>query len=276
MVEFISLDPKEAGTTGLIWLLVSYGYGLFVASNLIADGSELLLLIPSIAGLVGSVVLPLLGAVPDGAIMLFSGLGELKEAQTKLDVGVGALAGSTIMLITLPWAGSIIAGRVDLIGTERIPNYTKLPKLLPKSFRETLVGTGVPITPPVVKNGLIMIISTIPYFLIQIPALFFKGTDSSVAGKEKYYALAGLIVCTIGFFTYMYIQLRDSQESQANEHRVELMKKMIDSGKMSLSCAMLSYVRKSMHVQSSQFGTTQEPLAANVVPYDKKHAFRNV
>ena len=35
---------------------------------MISDGSELLLLVPSLAGLVGSVVLPVLGAVPDGAI----------------------------------------------------------------------------------------------------------------------------------------------------------------------------------------------------------------
>jgi hypothetical protein len=68
---------------------------LFVASNMISDGSELLLLLPSIAGIVGSCVLPVLGAVPDGMIVLFSGMGP--DAQKQLDVGVGALAGSTIM-----------------------------------------------------------------------------------------------------------------------------------------------------------------------------------
>ena len=35
-----------------------------------------------------------------GAIMLFSGLGP--DAQSQLSVGVGALAGSTIMLLTVP------------------------------------------------------------------------------------------------------------------------------------------------------------------------------
>ena len=39
---------------------------LYFASNLIGEGSELLLLVPSMAGLVGGVVLPVLGAVPDG------------------------------------------------------------------------------------------------------------------------------------------------------------------------------------------------------------------
>ena len=59
-------------------------------------------------------MLPILGAVPDGAIMLFSGLGPRAQAQEQLAVGVGALAGSTIMLLTIPWGASIIAGRVGL------------------------------------------------------------------------------------------------------------------------------------------------------------------
>ena len=60
------VDPKELPADGygfvqLLTLLVGYGYVLFIASNLIADGSELLLLVPSLAGLVGSCVLPILG-----------------------------------------------------------------------------------------------------------------------------------------------------------------------------------------------------------------------
>ena len=59
-------DPAEVGLTGLLWLFLSYGYALYFAANMIGEGSELLLLVPSMAGLVGGVVLPLLGAVPDG------------------------------------------------------------------------------------------------------------------------------------------------------------------------------------------------------------------
>lgn len=61
-----SIEPSGVGFTGLVWLFLSYGYALFYAANLIGEGSELLLLVPSMAGLVGGVVLPLLGAVPDG------------------------------------------------------------------------------------------------------------------------------------------------------------------------------------------------------------------
>ena len=68
-------EPDDIGDSGLLWLFLSYGYVLYFASNLISEGSDLLLLVPSIAGIVGSCVLPVLGAVPDGAIMLFSGIG---------------------------------------------------------------------------------------------------------------------------------------------------------------------------------------------------------
>ena len=40
-----------------------------------------------------------------GAIVLFSGLGD--NAQEELDVGIGALAGSTIMLLTIPYVSRI-------------------------------------------------------------------------------------------------------------------------------------------------------------------------
>ena len=37
-------------------------------------------------------ILPLLGAVPDSAIIIVSGLGEKKEAQEKLSVGMGYIS----------------------------------------------------------------------------------------------------------------------------------------------------------------------------------------
>ncbi|CAK0808729.1 unnamed protein product [Prorocentrum cordatum] len=89
----------------IVSLTVLYGYVLLHASDLISRGSELLLLVPRFAPVVGSVVLPILGAVPDGMMVLMSGLGE--DAQEflfmwpslllELAVGVGALAGSTVM-----------------------------------------------------------------------------------------------------------------------------------------------------------------------------------
>jgi hypothetical protein len=43
---------------------------------------------------------------------LCAGLGA--NPQEELNVGIGALAGSTIMLLTIPWGLSVLGGRVSL------------------------------------------------------------------------------------------------------------------------------------------------------------------
>lgn len=74
-IDVKSLPQDGFGLIQLCFLAFVYGYMLMYGSNMISDGSELLLLVPAWAGLVGSVVLPVLGAVPDGCMVLFSGLG---------------------------------------------------------------------------------------------------------------------------------------------------------------------------------------------------------
>lgn len=67
-------------------------------------------------GLIGGLVLPILGALPDAAIIAMSGLGgSVAEAQEQVAVGMGTLAGSTVMLLTIAWAGSLVLGRCDLV-----------------------------------------------------------------------------------------------------------------------------------------------------------------
>mmetsp|Transcript_13106 Transcript_13106/g.18843 ORF Transcript_13106/g.18843 Transcript_13106/m.18843 type:complete len:401 (-) Transcript_13106:169-1371(-) len=242
-MALIDIEASDVGNTGLFWLFFSYGCVLYYASNLISEGSDLLLLVPSMAGLVGSVVLPLLGAVPDGAIMLFSGLGDISEAQETLSVGVGALAGSTIMLLTVPWGLSIYGGRVDL-DANGYPDYRKSPKLTKKSsFTQELTKTGVIISDAVSNGSKIMIITTIPYFLIQVPAFFIHGPTEEVAAGEKGWSLVGLVVCLVGFVTYLGMQFHISQQGQDKGKRVAVVKKLLREGKVSLRGALSEFIK---------------------------------
>jgi len=244
-MAFPSIEPSEVGATGLLWLFLSYGYILYRASNLIAEGSDLLLLVPSVAGIVGSIILPILGAVPDGAIMLFSGLGDIEKAQESLSIGVGALAGSTIMLLTVPWAMSIFAGRVGINPITGVPGYTNKPKVDPDGgIGYTLFHTGVALTDSIRHGALIMMATTIPYFLIQGPALFLHGPTEEIAEGEKNWALAGLIICLVGFVSYLFLQVRISQRGEDKLKRVAVMKKLLKEGKVSLSGALVDIIRK--------------------------------
>jgi Ca2+/Na+ antiporter len=81
----------------------------------LSDGSELLLdLFPTWGTVIGALLLPILGAVPDSAIIIVSGLSSIENAQQNISVGVGTLAGSTIMLLTLAWSAAMAVGRCDL------------------------------------------------------------------------------------------------------------------------------------------------------------------
>jgi len=237
----VDINPEEVGSSGLVWLLLSYGFVLFQASNMISEGSDLLLLVPSLAGLVGGVVLPLLGAVPDGAIMLFSGLGSIETAQKTLSVGVGALAGSTIMLLTVPWGLSVFQGKVDIVDGKMA--YNKSPKLKPgKSFLESLDTTGVTLLDEVQQGSKIMMLTTIPYFLIQIPAWFITPGENPGA-FEKYWALLSFILCLAGFVWYIKLQLDASNAGMDEQKRIEVMKDLISEGKVSLSGALNDLIK---------------------------------
>eukprot|EP00934_Nitzschia_sp_Nitz4_P008172 Nitzschia sp. Nitz4//scaffold7_size249615//189754//191625//NITZ4_001200-RA/size249615-augustus-gene-0.38-mRNA-1//-1//CDS//3329558511//8162//frame0 len=259
-----SINPEDVGATGLLWLFLSYGYALYAAANMIGEGSELLLLVPSMAGLVGGVVLPLLGAVPDGAIILFSGLGSIEDAQETLSVGVGALAGSTIMLLTVPWALSILGGRVDIVDGK--PAYLKKPKLSTDvPIKDSLATTGVSISDEVKHAGVVMAITTIPYFLIQVPASFIHGPTEEVAEGEHWWALAAFVVCLSGLFYYMRLQLHFSQEGQDRTKRIAVTKKILQEGKISLSGALKRAVEEAK-VKTNASGDTYNAIASNDAP----------
>lgn len=51
-MEEIFIPPDSCNVSQLIFLTIVYGYCLLKGSSLISDGSELLLLVPSISGMV--------------------------------------------------------------------------------------------------------------------------------------------------------------------------------------------------------------------------------
>jgi len=237
-----TLVDEEGAVFKILFLMAVYGFILFKASNLISDGSELLLLIPSVAGIVGSVVLPILGAVPDGMIVLFSGLGP--NAQEELSVGVGALAGSTIMLLTIPWFFSLIAGRVSL-DEHGVGAYKKKEKLTEPKWHLLRTGTNV-------KGGLrisafIMIITSFSYLLIQGPAFKYSGKnmessddssekiDSSEIMHEHWWALAGFISSLIMFIGYLVYQVVTANRESNKDKIAQVQHDAISKSLMSVS-----------------------------------------
>lgn len=117
--ETYGIFPCSTSLSGNMFLILVYGYLLFTAAKLISEGSELLLEVMN-PGLIGGLLLPIVGALPDAALIFASGANSsVEEAQQEVLVGVGVLAGSTSMVLTVAWAGSLVAGRCDLSGPQK-------------------------------------------------------------------------------------------------------------------------------------------------------------
>lgn len=254
-------DPSNCNMLQIIFLTCIYGSILFQASGMISDGSELLLLVPQFAPVVGSIVLPILGAVPDGMMVLFSGLGP--NAQTEVSVGVGALAGSTIMLLTLPWFLAILAGRVNL--KNGVPTYKRPPQADPKTWDKlsppgnmSLTTTGVGIGPEIRANAKLMMSTLVGYVVIQgvtftcdrmpkpegISVAELRDEMLHEANTENIWALVGLIICIIQFRWYLVKQWADAH---GGTHRVlddqiaEMNIQAIKDGTLTLRGAMAKF-----------------------------------
>jgi Ca2+/Na+ antiporter len=225
-MDAIFPDEKGMAWPPLIFLLLTYGYILFRASGFISDGAELLLLVLS-PGLVGGLLLPLLGSLPDGLIVLFSGIGP--DAQQQLSVGVGTLAGSTILLLTLPWAACAVMGRVDLSADGSSAQYKRgLTAAGSASWHAFLTRTGIQTSNVVNPAAYIMLGTSLTYLVVQGPAWAqrqYPSVDAAtpdqvatVAKAVRNFALAGFVLALLLFIAYSVYSVRSSmqEEAQAN------------------------------------------------------------
>ncbi|OMO99377.1 Calcium-binding EF-hand, partial [Corchorus capsularis] len=165
--------PCTTTVLGNIFLILVYGYLMFRAAKLLCDGCEILLEILG-PGLIGGLVLPVLSSLPDAIIILASGLSGSKEtAQSQVSVGIGLVAGSTVMLLTLVWGSCLILGKCDLDSS-----LSKDPKDT-KGF--SLTGSGVSTDIWTSYAARIMAISIIPFLIVQLPAILHTASEDRIA-----------------------------------------------------------------------------------------------
>lgn len=225
-------------------LMGLYGYILYNASNVLAEGSELLLLVPSISGIVGSIVLPILGAVPDGAIMLFSGM--RPDAQEQLTVGVGALAGSSIMLLTIPWGLSVIAGRVAIVDGKAhygVKRHGSRSSIVAEKLGSgnPLTTTGVTPSSTIRTSAFVMVLTAAVYLLIQGPAYMYSRSEAThdinvLKRTQHFWAFFGMFISGSAFFGYLYLMVKQGAKPE-DDYKIEKVLQDVLSRQSSLSLA---------------------------------------
>uniref|UniRef100_A0A7S4JKE2 Sodium/calcium exchanger membrane region domain-containing protein n=1 Tax=Paramoeba aestuarina TaxID=180227 RepID=A0A7S4JKE2_9EUKA len=210
--------PCSPSIFGQIVLMAFYGVILAAGAKTISDGSELLMEILD-PGIVGGFVLPVLGAVPDAMIIIVSGaFGD--DPQEQLAVGVGTLAGSTIMLLTIPYGIGMILARCDIMGGEAVDNVNTRPIT-------DIHNTGITVDEDTPTNARIMIVTSFSYLIVQSVAFAYLNDEEAGMALEDKFSLAGFLICIIFFVLYSVYQVMNPklQERKIEEAKMENMRR---------------------------------------------------
>ncbi|XP_052178790.1 sodium/calcium exchanger NCL-like isoform X2 [Diospyros lotus] len=185
--------PCTTTVLGNLFLILVYGYLMFRAATYLSTGSELLLEILG-PGLIGGLFLPILGALPDAMLILVSGLsGTTETAQSQVSVGMGLLAGSTVMLLTLIWGTCMVNGKCDIENEDAMDGKDT------RGF--SLTGSGVSTDIWTKYAARIMAISIIPFLVVQLPQIM-----NSTSGRHLAILIA-LIVSLLLLVSYCLYQV---------------------------------------------------------------------
>uniref|UniRef100_A0A2P2JRC5 Uncharacterized protein MANES_15G090800 n=1 Tax=Rhizophora mucronata TaxID=61149 RepID=A0A2P2JRC5_RHIMU len=187
--------PCTETVLGNLFLILVYGYLMFLAATYLSSGSELLLEILG-PGIVGGLFLPMLGAFPDAMLILVSGIsGSVATAQSQVSVGMGLLAGSTVMLLTVIWGTCVVVGKCDIRETHNVA-------LDGKDTRGfSLTGSGVSTDIWTCFAARIMAVSVIPFLVVQLPQALHSSSGRHLA------ILIGLILSLFLLISYCLYQV---------------------------------------------------------------------
>ena len=236
LLDFFFPDPVDLSAYQLIFMVCVYFTVLLKASMLVVEGSELLILVPAVSGIVGSVIIPLLGTIPEVVLIVFSGLGE--DGSEVVSIGVGALAGSTVLMMTVGFFLVIFAGRVS-VGSNGSLHYNKERdgtddgKLKRKDSR-SLFRAAIALDPQMKVRAIFLLSTGCLYLLVEVCALGSFTTGGT--------ALTGCL-CIIGLLAYLLHQFLSPQLTDAliAQKRVEA----IQRGEVSFKGAMQGILKQS-------------------------------
>ncbi|KAL6554182.1 hypothetical protein OROMI_019855 [Orobanche minor] len=195
--------PCTSTTLGNLFLILVYGYLMFLAATYLSAGSELLLEILG-PGLIGGLFLPILGALPDAMLILVSGLsGSTEVAQSQVSVGMGLLAGSTVMLLTVIWGTCILVGKCDIENNVAIDSRDTKGFISFTGCSLIFSSRGSGITTDIWTSyaGIIMAVSVIPFMVVQLPQMLHSNSGRHLS------VLIGLITSVSLLISYCLYQV---------------------------------------------------------------------
>ncbi|KAL2331384.1 hypothetical protein Fmac_018965 [Flemingia macrophylla] len=188
--------PCSNNIVGHLFLILVYEYLLFHGESYLAAGGEQIFKILG-PGVFGASAFDVLGALPESLILLVTGLSSDKEsAQESASTGVGLLAGSSILLLTVVWGTCVIIGKQKL----KNDSNSVASDSSNGGIKESLTGYGITMDADTRQMARIMVFSVIPLLIMQIPNLFHL--SSTPRNVTLMVALIVAIAFLISYFIY--------------------------------------------------------------------------
>ncbi|BBN18418.1 hypothetical protein MPTK1_8g02310 [Marchantia polymorpha subsp. ruderalis] len=187
--------PCSTARSGSTLLLLIYGFILFFAADLLSKGSTLLLtkLRP---GLIGGILIPVVRTLPATFIIIaLLWARDQEEAKAQMTIGIGLLSGTTAGFLCNVWGRSIIAGRCDLH-----PTGVAMDGVLTKGW--SLTRTGISTSPHAREGAWFMILTLLPYLVIQFPVTLGRSQES----RDRAVLIAGVLALVL-FASFCIYQL---------------------------------------------------------------------
>ncbi|KAI3456189.1 hypothetical protein Pfo_012852 [Paulownia fortunei] len=194
--------PCAENAAGYIFQILVYQGLLIFGEKQIDRGSKVVFNILG-AGKFGGIIFRILMALPSMMLMIVSGVFSSKEnAQSQVSLGVGIYAGITVFSLTLHWGICLIFGRRDLMHKSNEHAEASNSYCLPaKEKLIILKDTGVVIDQQTRDTAGIMLLSLIPYIIVQLGDIF------NTSSGTRMITLIALIVSSFSLISYFIYQI---------------------------------------------------------------------
>ncbi|KAL2494933.1 sodium/calcium exchanger family protein/calcium-binding EF hand family protein [Forsythia ovata] len=199
--------PCAENAGGYIFQILIYQGLLMFGEKEMSTGSRVLFNSLGTSNIVG-IIFRILVGLPEILMMVVSGVFSSKEdAQSKVSLGVGIYAGMTVFTLTLQWGICVIFGRRKF-AQELTSNHTELAQtssncLLAKVVVSDLKDTGVTIDKKTRRIAGIMLLSLIPYIIIQLVNIFKTHVVMNPWLQERSLAYSKYETVRKGFLQHM-------------------------------------------------------------------------
>lgn len=224
---------------------------LFFQGRLLNKGATRLILLSELSRVAASIIIPIVDTLPIALVIYFCGLGTVSN--TEFQIGTGALVGTSMLLLTIPWGLSVIIGRVDVDPLSDECAYRRPTDLNPRSsWRKTkwfnrislstfLFNQGVQPSKAIAVKCVLLLLTMGGFAIIQVPSLqlLTVGSDLDEEEKREYDSGFATVALVISGMSAMCLLLYRFWQAFRDEHVGAMLESIrvsaVESHRMSLS-----------------------------------------